>query len=226
MFRITLLLILVLSSFLTFGQERTKVFMYQLKVSSLRLFDPINPGFELSLEKAFKGDWSTQASIGYMTDLFNTANYFKEMRGYRIGLEEKYFVLNTRIIRPYAAVEGVFYHTHFQASEKFEHYKLMMNEGVEERQYTSYTDTFSVFKNTFSLNGKIGVQITIKTLVLEAYVGLGVKYRDVQHRDRKYPGDRLVRLDKWIPSPKLIAISEGKYFTMSVPLNLKIGYRF
>ncbi len=227
MFRITILLILIFSSFLVMSQERMQVLNYQLKLSPIRLVDPINPGFELSLERSFKGSWSTQVSVAYIADLFKTATYFEQMNGYRFGLEQKYFVLNTRIVRPYAAVEAIFYHVTFKASEKFENNQLFLNEeGYEERRYRSYTDTFSVYKNTFTLNTKIGVQVLLNSLVLEAYVGLGLKYRAVEHGDRQYPEDKLVRYDTWIPSPKLMAVSEGRYFTLSVPLNVKIGYRF
>ncbi|MDB5272311.1 MAG: hypothetical protein JWO58_678 [Chitinophagaceae bacterium] len=44
----------------------------QLKFSPIKLIDPINPGLELSYERRYAKQFSTQLSVAYLKDFFNT----------------------------------------------------------------------------------------------------------------------------------------------------------
>ena len=73
----------------------------------------------------------------------------------------------------------------------------------------------------------IGYQRIYKRFFLDIYGGLGVRFKNVIHSGRKFPGDawsfgnyfEIINID-------YIKNHEGKYAALSVPLNIGIGWTF
>jgi hypothetical protein len=88
----------------------------------------------------------------------------------------------------------------------------------------SYPDSITISTFTFSTNLKYGHQFFFYNTVLDIYVGLGLKYRSNVHSGRSNPGDEM-------ESPvdfnfDYLTRHEGKYWTVSIPLNFRIGLTF
>ena len=90
--------------------------------------------------------------------------------------------------------------------------------------HTNYVDTFRVKKQTYSLNFKFGWQLFVKRVSLDFYMGLGIRYKDVRHFDRIKPEDEMESPRH--PNIYYITNLEGKYWTISLPLNFRIGWIF
>lgn len=216
----SLFLFFILAVQCTSAQTNLNTYKNQLKFSPFRLIDPVNPGVELSYERLHGKNFSTQLSVAYMTDPLKAA-YYSSFKGFRLALEEKYFIENTSFVHKYFSTDIVFCKTTINDIGRFGIYESSLDSLA--RLY-NYADSFTVHKQTLTLNFKLGFQIIKKHFVIDMCMGVGVKYKDVQHSDRLIPTDKM-EIPRH-PNVYYYSEKEGKYFTMNIPMNIKIGYIF
>ena len=210
MLRQLIILAILIFPVIVFGQHIDSTYKNQIKISPFRIVDPVNPGVEISYERLHSKRFSTQLSVAYMTDVFGKFPY-TNLRGYRVSLEEKYFIHLSTKARNYLSADIVYNNSNFKDVTTFR--DTINNLNISE--------TFSVNRMTASLNLKFGKQILRNRFIIDWCVGVGLKYRDVVHSNRTHP----MNAPK---DPNLFysAETEGKNLTFNFPINLKLGYMF
>lgn len=195
----------------------------QLKVSPIRILDPFNPGFELSYERHFSKRFSTQLSMALLKDAFKiTGN--DDYKGYRVALEEKYFVTNTKRFRPYVSLDVVYHWIRIRRQDDFTPFPDGYYTVNDTMATDIYTDDYRIEKKMLTINGKVGLQVLLGRVVLDLGYGLGIKFKQIAHFDRTDPSDHFVQgvdLNIWT-----IPIEQGNFTTLNMPLNFKVGYLF
>jgi hypothetical protein len=196
----------------------------QIKCTPFKMIDLVNPGLEFSVEKKYSNKWSTQLSAAWLHNFFNTTA-LKNFKGFTVGVEEKRFVKKKdpyKAGNPYIALQFMYYNSTYNDVARF---------GVKSRYQDSiaflnnYVDSFGVRKQTASLNFKFGVQIPMgENFLWDFSFGVGLKYKDVVHTDRLKPNDDM-------ESPRhfnayYMASLPGKYVTVNIPFNIKLGVSF
>ena len=134
----------------------------------------------------------------------------KRYKGYRFSLAPRYLVERRRLSTKYLSPELVYYKTRFPSET------VSFNNGTNLE-----SDTFSIRKKMISLNLLYGKQFYSNRFVLDLAVGLGIKYRDIRHFERTLPPPSSKE-----PNILINSKSEMKNWTMNLPINLRIGYRF
>lgn len=209
----------------TYGQNDLDVLKNQLKFSPVKIFDPINPGIEISYERR-TGSFSTQIAAAYLTDVFHIGD-FRKLKGFRVGLEEKYFLncptkkmfQQKKYHQPYFSID-VAYST---IDYKFE--AMFGTEIMEDEPLSNeYLDVFGVKKEKIVLNFKYGLQKQYKNFVFDLSFGIGLKYKNVVHYDRDVPTDKMENSRH--PNVFDSSNNEMKGFTINIPANVRIGYVF
>ncbi len=220
MHKLSISLIFVLTLQYASAQTDLNTFKNQLKISPFRMIDPINPGLELSYERLHNKKFSTQLSVAYMTDPLKAA-YYNSFKGGRVAIEEKYFTETTPLLRKYVSTDIVYCKTTINNIGRFGIYESSLDSLA---RLNNYQDTFTVHKTTITANFKLGIQIIKKHFIIDMCAGIGLKYRDVQHSDRLIPSDKMEMPRH--PNAYYYATKEGRYFTLNIPMNIKIGYAF
>lgn len=195
-----------------------------VKVTPLKLVGILNPSVEFGYERKHQRGFSSEivTSLLLPNSVLNPGiGSYRRIAGIAVSLEEKYYVEPWKPVRPYFA---------FEVNYLNKRYKDIWNFGVADiydttYQFTNYTDTFGIRKNTVSFNLKIGSQFQVfKEMTVEIYGGLGLKYRSVSHFDRINPDDEM----EFPRHPSFVYASNrpGRYWTVSVPLNIRVGWSF
>ncbi len=194
------------------------------KITPLKLVGIVNPSVELSYERKTGHSFSTQLMASYLLPIsvMDIGNDFKpDIKGFRVSLEEKYYFKKSAPLGPYVSFEFNYLNNQ---------YKDVWNFGVKNiysdttYNFTNYPDTFGIKKQTYSFNLKFGYQLIVKRLSFDIYGGLGLRYKDVKHFDRINPNDDMEMPRH--PNVYYITNLEGKYWTVSIPLNVRIGWTF
>lgn len=182
----------------------------QLKLSAFRAINILNPRIEINYERLYGNKLSTQFSAGIATNVIGKP--FEKLRGYHLGLEEKYFLSNKNKSRKYISL--ALNHSDIKYRER--------TSGVDTITGLTIIDTFTVSRKTTALVFKYGIQFYKNHFVLDINLGAGLKYRTVKHYDRvlEYKGPREVF------DLHEAANIERKGFAFHLPINLQLGYRF
>jgi hypothetical protein len=194
------------------------------KITPLQLTELINPSFELSYERRTGQSFSTQLMASYLLpkSLWDIGKDFKpDIKGFSASVEEKYYLKKSTPAGHYVG---------FEFNYLKNQYKDIWNFGVKDIYTdtsfisTNYADTFRVRKQRYSFNLKLGYQLIYKRIILDFYAGLGVRYKDVAHFDRINMSDEM----EMPRHPNIYYASnlDGKYWTVSIPLNFRVGWRF
>lgn len=198
----------IIIGFSTFAaaQPDTTILKNQIKLSVYRIVDPANPGIELNYERSHTTKFSSELTVAYMGNIVGSGNYFE---GFRIGFEEKRFV-KTRIsdTRVYLSNQVVYNNSSL---------KNVDNYGYDSTSRTYINAPFRIAKRTLAFNVKIGGQFFLGHFVIDYCTGLGIKYKEIKHIDRKYP----------LPESRGWNFNiEGSSWNINLPGSIKIGYRF
>lgn len=195
-----------------------------LKITPLKLIGLVNPAFELSYERKTGNSFSTQIMASFLLPRsvwFNDNDINHDIKGFRVSLEEKFYFKKSAPIGPYIGLEFNYLKNR---------YKDTWNFGVENvytdstYNFTNYADEYGINKQTYSLNFKFGYQQIVKRLSFDIYGGLGLKYKDVVHFDRMNPDDAMEMPRH--PNVFYITNRNGRSWTVSIPLNIRIGWTF
>ncbi len=177
----------------------------------------------MKYERKTSAHFSTQLMVSYIisNSLANLGdNFSPNNRGYRFALEERFYFMKP-------SPKGIYFSLEFNYLSI--DYNAIMNFGesnIYDSLYlnTNYSDSISISKQTYSLNVKIGCQFHIKRFTLDVYGGLGLRYKDVTHYDRINPEDEMEMPRH--PNFYYYKNLDGKQWTISIPLNVSIGYSF
>lgn len=184
----------------------------------------VNAGIELSYERRTRRNFATQATVSYLlpASILTLGDDFKQhIKGFVVALEEKFYFKPSGLSDPYLGLEFSYLDNRYHDIWSF---GIADTYSDTAYQFTNYTDKFGIKKQTYSLNLKLGMQIVVNRLVFDLYAGLGLKYKDVRHFDRLNPADEM-ELPRH-PNVWYITNKEGRYWTLNIPLSVKIGWCF
>lgn len=187
-----------------------------LKVAPLRLFNVMQPSLELSYEMRHNKTLSTQLTAAIM-----------HPKGFRIALEEKFYLKKTAPFGPYVSLGVDFHRNEFNQINSYIDRELWPDSIYRGRRNVPdsvmYRDSITVHRKIFSANLKFGYQGVKGRFVYDVYFGLGYRYRSVSHYDRiDHLDSRVSGLhDFFYPFYK-----EGNFSTANVTLGFRLGYVF
>ena len=193
-----------------------------VKLTPLKVFTLGNAGYEISYERKFNNSFATQISAAYLYRSYNVLTEYSlipDTKGFELGIEEKWYFKKSAPIMKYISLNFNYLQNEHQTTVYLTNELEYSNE-----LYRSYKDTINVAKKTYSLNLKYGYQVIKKRISIDMYFGIGIRYKDVQHFDKIYPNDKISPPRH--PSIGYISIVEGKYFIVSIPFNIRLGWFF
>lgn len=214
------------SDYYTFRPVKNSFDPYQdiIKLSPLKLIDPINPSVELSWEHRTGMRFSTQfmASVILPRSVWDLADgYNPHRKGFRLALEERYYIFKSAPNGLYTAFEINYLNTEYYSQDFFgegpDYYDSLEVDN-------SYLDEFEIKKKTLSMNLKLGYQTIFNRFVLDFNFGFGGRYRDVRHYDRLFPEDEFTVPRH--PNIEHMANREGHFWIPNVVVGLRLGWRF
>jgi hypothetical protein len=213
-----LIILVIISPAILFAQDDERLRSNQIKISPAMFSDPANPGIEISYEKRHTERYASQFSVALLRSFIPDLS-FDDFSGFKIAFEEKYF---RKKKYPESKANPFLSGQLSYINVKYTDY----NEFIQDTALITpaYYDTFRVAKQTLSLNVKAGLQIAYRRFVLEFSGGIGLKYKMI-NRSELFDVNAYQTPTRH-PNVFAIASQPGNYFTLSVPLNVTIGYRF
>jgi hypothetical protein len=188
---------------------------WEVKIPMLNLIDPFSPNIQAGIEHRFDKHNSVSLTGGVSFDLDYDHNCCSDLNGVRVKADYiRYFMVRKKC-------------SFFTGAELFYN---GYNNNVKGTFWDSlitgtYTDYYKIHKVMYGLNLKIGFHCRFhKHLTFDFYTGLGLKHRTVTETDRDHPTDKMERavdFSLWRASERT-----GDNTTLSLPLNLSIGYIF
>ncbi len=209
------------------GEESSSHMRNQIKLSPYRLIDPVNPGLEISYERRHGQRLSTQIALGYMTDNhIRGFTPYDSYEGVRIGLEEKFYLTPESRAKSYFSLDLAYLNVRIRDTESFTHPHMYTidDSSYYYYDYYTYTDQFTVHKQTFAVNVKYGVQVPVWKFVMDFSVGVGFKIKKIRHSDRENSLDDLYEEDRHMLWGS--ATEAGTFRMLNFPLNVRVGYWF
>jgi hypothetical protein len=185
-----------------------------LKGAPLRLFNFLQPSLELSYEMRHNKTLATQLTAAIMYP-----------KGYRLALEEKFYLKKTAPFGTYVSLGVDFHQNQFKRVNKYIDSDLWADtlRTWVAPDSVMYEDSVTVQRKVFSANLKLGYQGGKGHFVYDVYVGVGYRYRDVVHWDRINPLDK--ELSYRHPNIYM-TMDEGRFSTPNVTMGFRIGYVF
>lgn len=200
-----------------------------VSLTPLKIIAPVNPLIEVTGEKKVNASFSAAAMFGYLLP----ANYVHRndsatnpnTRGLTAGLEGKWFIHRSAPQGFYTALGFNYLENHYRASANFEH---SLPDTIFPPTILNYRDTFGIYKQTYTINLMIGYQRIFKRFSVDIYSGLGLRFKNVQHIGRKYPGDYFSSRTYGDFGVNYFYLTNrpGKYAVLAVPLNIRPGWTF
>jgi len=180
----------------------------------LRLIDLVNPGLEFSYEIRLTENFSTEVSLGLLRDFLKVAP-FRAYRGRRFSIEGKYFLLR-KAQDNYLSAEAVLLQSHYFSQADFVKDTAL--------QTPRYSDSFQVSKRTIAMNFKYGFQFSLKGVLIDLSIGVGLKYRKVGRSGVLDAG--AYEIQSRHPNAYSMANKTGNHITANVPVAVKLAYPF
>lgn len=190
----------------------------QIKLSVEQIVNPINWGVKLSYEKIYASN-KLSTEIGG-TLLIPTPDKFKQ-NGFRIHVSERFFYKRKRI-HQYIGLGYEYQNSTFRDVSYFEPADSVVPGWPNYSD--QYQDNYTGHKELHCINVLWGFQLIKGHFVFDLGLGLGLKYRMVQHFDRENPD--FVMSQPRHPSTNYYSTVESKRFHFNFPLTIKIGYTF
>ncbi len=194
-----------------------------LKIAPLKIISDDFPCIEISLEKKTNGYFSTQVMGAYSLpkSAFFTTILNPKYNGYRFAIEEKVYFKNTAPAGPYIGFELDYKKENFTTNRSFRVGELTDSTHIE------YDEAFRVHKKTISLNAKAGYQHIIrKRLTIDAYLGVGARYRDVEHLYFSNHVPESMEIPEKGFFLENILSEKGKGGAIALQLSVRLGWAF
>lgn len=196
---------------------------HALKITPLKLIGFVNPSFEIAYEYRWNQQTSTQLMGGYITrhpPIFVNHPHAFDAAGFRIAVEQRYFIKQNAPEGAYIAVEFDLLKRQRSWSDNYDRFK----EGDTIVDFT-YTVNKRMEQLFLSGSAKIGWQFIQNRFLLDVYAGLGIRYAIVSidglTTDPKSESSNITRIFNVVNGE-----NTGRFFTAAMPLNLRIGYLF
>ncbi|HMR19276.1 MAG TPA: hypothetical protein PKA53_08245 [Sphingobacterium sp.] len=190
----------------------------------------LNPAVELAYERVLTRQISAQVRMGYLLPraILEIEKRFPTGRkGYLLSAEPRIYLKNKAPYGLYLGLEGSYLKSDYSSILLFE---LPDSDGqYNDDQYgyeyrETYQDSVVVHKRNSAINIKIGYQHVYKRWSIDFYAGLGALYKNVWHTNRLYPEHDMVHPRH--PNVWYYAEKEQQGWTVGVPLNIAVAYRF
>lgn len=184
----------------------------------------VNTGIELSIERKTGKFFSTQFNFCYLLPerLDHSSIISPGIKGFKISLEEKYYLKKTALFGPYIGFETGYLNSRYTDIKTFTDDE---DNHILSVAANAYTDTFGVKKHAYIFNLKLGTQVYLSRFIIDFYIGGGILAKNVTHTDRKNP-DAYIHLNGPHDYFGYDDIQTGKYVTGSFPVNLRFGWIF
>lgn len=174
-----------------------------------------SPSVELTYERKTSSHFSTSAMASYLLpnsimDQFN--GFDKNAKGVRFALEEKFYFKKTAPAGFYLGLEFDYLKRDYDGTVT-----LMLD-----KEPYFQIEQMRIKRQSYSLNLKYGYQFFAGHFAFEVYAGLGVRYRDVKHIYHN-PHIETAHIHRHGPDRYN---NKGSYFTLSLPVNFRIGWAF
>lgn len=218
------ILVLISSLFLSMVGNSQEVTFYknQVKINPLIPFGVINQAVELGYERNFnrfstelRASWALPISV-WDQNTFVPQN----ARGFRVTAQEKYYYSNDELSSNYFGVSVDYINRSHDRQLNFDPYTEIDSLYGQ----FSYGDTVRVHRKIYSVNLTTGTQINFNRFYVELQIGIGIRLHDVAHTERIDPDDFLASPRH--PSVAYMTSIEGQRIGLSLPMAVRIGYRF
>jgi len=179
-----------------------------IKVSLLSALDPVNPSVDFTYERFISAKRSLQFGAG---PLLPTA--YRKNKGIKIRTEYRFYSKEPNGL--YFAPELFYMYNNYAATGEFG--KQNDTSGY------NYTDHFRIDKQVVALTGKIGFQIQGKSVCVDIFTGIGVRFRFVKQYERKNPEDEFIApidLNVGYMADTVNSV------TLNLSLNMRVGFGF
>lgn len=206
--------IIILFSNKGYSQHTTGRAAGYLKLSPLKLLDPVNPGLELAFELQYNQKHASQLSFTYQHS-FLPEKTITGYGGFKGAFEQKYFLQKKKAQNRFIATELAWSKVHYTTQADF------LLDAADPG--SKYTDSFRIDKKNYSINFKYGFQFITKRFLVEFSAGLGMKYKSSSRSGLLYPGK--YELQSVDPNVYRMANREGNIFILNVPVGFRLGYR-
>lgn len=190
-------------------------FLNILKITPAKMQGAYSPSVELTYERKTSNHFSTSVMASYLLsnslmDVFNGID--RNAKGVRFALEEKFYFKKTAPAGFYLGLELDYLKRDYDGRATL---------LVDTAPYI-FSGDVRIKRQSYSLNLKSGYQFFAGHFAFEVYAGLGIRYRDVKnvYSDPQMNTGNVRRhgVDKYD--------QHGSYFTLSLPINFRIGWAF
>lgn len=191
-----------------------------LKIGPGQLVNSSNPGIEIAFERFTGERFSSQIVLNYLTinDIYE--GEVERTGGYRIAFEEKYYVPNYRS-GGFIALELDFFKNGLKTSETFTE-TFINDQGMQEIR--EIENDYVVKRDVFSVNFKLGKQFNYSRFIFTIYGGFGLRFKNIYEEGRIGEDEDIKgSFFSLFSNPNL---EPGKTTTISLPLNIRVGYTF
>jgi hypothetical protein len=194
------------------------------KFTPLKLIGIVNPAVELLAERNTSEKFSSQLKLSYLLpiSLWDMGyDFHPRIEGFSAAFEEKFYINETAPMGPYVSAEIDYLNNEYRDVSLF----MIDNSVIDSLTMDHpYEDVYTIKKQTISFNCKFGYQFFKNNMSFDIYMGLGVRYKMVSHSDRVNP-DNMMAYPHY-PSLSYAKNREGNYWSMSLPLNIRVGWVF
>ena len=187
----------------------------QIKFNPIKLLDLVNPGLEFGYERFHTKRTSSLIMVTWQKEILNTTP-FLNYQGWKFAFEQKFFKWRTENRGIYMGFELAYLNVDYDNIGEFK--------TDTTQSSIKYEDSFHTAKQSYSANFKLGIQFNYKSLVIDMYTGLGIKYKMVGRTGLQDPNDyEIIPVDLNLYQ---ISNKEGNYFGANIPLSIRVCYRF
>jgi hypothetical protein len=204
-----------------------------LFIAPLNFLDVINPSFQIGYERKISENVSAQIEAGvilrhsvtgFVFEALNRGAYWYTNSGHKIRFETKYSIGNKiqSFENPYISCELFYTKNKSYVNDLFTiKDTTFIYPGERPPGYHQYEDFFTLDKQRFGINFKIGTKIFIlENIFFEPHIGLGIVYRRSAHYGR------INMHDDFYDKISSFHNEKGNMIIPNFPLNVKIGYKF
>ncbi len=199
-----------------------------IKLTPFKIICIVNPSAEIAYERIVSHKLSAQFKAGYLLSRSIDEIHTKitpNRKGYLLSVEPKFYFREKAPYGMYLSMEGSYLKSNYSMVEWFD---IPHPESVEDDdtyyENETYSDSIGVHKRNSAINLKLGYVYTYKRFILDAYVGLGAFHKHVWHTDRLHPEHTLTSPQH--PNIWYLSQVEQRQWTIGIPMNFSIGYRF
>lgn len=185
-------------------------------------------GVSLALEYRYKKNWSvlvegTWIFIDEKSDYNLRGRYTPMAKGFRIRPEIRYYLPGKAHTYKLFFAQEISYKRVSYLEEWIQPVKSDPVAGGWDIDYEKIS-TYRKVKNIYGTSGKMGGQLFFDAqhkYMLEFYIGIGIKYRDVAFKDKVPSADSYLE-----DNSSYLVDSPTTGWDINIPMGIKVGYRF